>query len=105
MDIENIENLAEEVKNWDREDIKVLKEKFKELEAAINIYNNESGLVDEISFEDYINISSLPTAQMNKLGPHTDYPIWAVDKNRQALVGLGLDRIESEEEILEHYEA
>lgn len=99
----SIETLAEDIKNWNREDIKVLKEKIEELEEEIKIFNNEKNPLDPsdpIGLDDYVDLSSLPSEPFNGLAGHEDAPIWAIDKNRMCLAGEF--KIESEAELLEY---
>lgn len=97
-----IKNLVEEIKNWDRKDIKVLKEKLEELDTAITNMIINDPVQNEVKLADYIDLSSLPSEPFNALEGHEDAPIWAIDKNRMALVGEFT--IESEKELLEWFE-
>ena len=99
--MDRIEDLVKEIKSWDRKDIKDLKSKLVELDELIFEDNNRNDPDEPRNLNDCIDISSLPTEPFNNLEGYEDYPIWAIDKNRMALVGEDLESIQSESEILE----
>ncbi len=53
--------------------------------------------------DDYVRMDALPSAPIPE-EVDTGYPVWAVDKRGQALVGEGADEVESIEEVRAWYE-
>ena len=82
--------IAREVRAWDTEDISELVGLLTRLDAI--------GDRADWSAEDYVRMDSLPSAPIPE-GVDTAYPVWAVDKQGQALVGEGADEVESVEEV------
>lgn len=100
------ELLAESIKNWDCEDAYQLRQLIRDLKAEIDktdstgnkIYFNDQ-------FDNYVDMSALPSADLRDLDDKTDYPIWAMDNNGNVLFGDTADEIETYEQILAEYEA
>ncbi len=82
--------IAREVRAWDTEDISDLVELLTKLD--------ETAARADLRAEDYVRVDSLPSAPIPE-GVDTGYPVWAVDKHGQALVGPGADEVESIEEV------
>jgi len=82
--------IAREVRAWDTEDIS-------ELVGLLTRLDEITDRGDQ-SAEDYVRMDSLPSAPIPE-GVDTAYPVWAVDKQGQALVGPGADEVESVEEV------
>ena len=82
--------IAREIRAWDTEDISRLVELLAKLDE----------IVDRADWEvqDYVDMTALPSAPIPE-GVDTAYPVWAVDKRGMALVGPGVDEVESVEEV------
>jgi hypothetical protein len=84
--------IAREVRAWDTEDISELVGLLTRLDAIGDRADRRVGA------EDYVRMDALPSAPIPE-GVDTAYPVWAVDKQGQALVGEGADEVESIEEV------
>jgi hypothetical protein len=82
--------IAREVRAWDTEDVSRLVELLTKLDDI-------TGRADQRA-EDYVRLDSLPSAPIPE-GLDAGYPVWAVDRRGQALVGAGADEVESVEEV------
>jgi hypothetical protein len=82
--------IAREVRAWDTEDVSRLVELLTRLDEITDRADRKA--------EDYVRMDSLPSAPIPE-GVDTAYPVWAVDKQGQALVGEGADEVESIEEV------
>ena len=82
--------IAREVRAWDTEDISELVGLLTKLDETTDRADRKA--------EDYVRMDSLPSAPIPE-GVDTAYPVWAVDKQGQALVGPGADEVESVEEV------
>lgn len=82
--------IAREIRAWDTEDVARLVELLTRLDAIGDRADRKA--------EDYVRMDSLPSAPIPE-GVDTAYPVWAVDKHGQALVGPGADEVESVEEV------
>jgi len=82
--------IAREVRAWDTEDVSRLVELLTKLDETTDRADRRA--------EDYVRMDSLPSAPIPE-GVDTAYPVWAVDKQGQALVGPGADEVESVEEV------
>ena len=87
--------IAQEIRAWDTEDVSWLVELLTKLDETADRADQ--------SAEDYVRMDALPSAPIPG-GVDTGYPVWAVDKHGQALVGEGADEVESIEEIRAWYE-
>ncbi len=82
--------IAREIRAWDTEDISRLVELLTRLDEIADRADRRA--------EDCVRMDSLPSAPIPE-GVDTAYPVWAVDKRGQALVGEGADEVESIEEV------
>jgi hypothetical protein len=82
--------IAREVRAWDAEDVSRLVELLTKLDDITDRADRRA--------EDYVRRDALPSAPIPE-GVDTSYPVWAVDKHGQALVGEGADEVESIEEV------
>ncbi|MFA5409576.1 MAG: hypothetical protein WC343_12465 [Bacilli bacterium] len=82
--------IAREVRAWDTEDVARLVELLTRLDEITERADRRA--------EDYVRMDALPSAPIPE-GVDTSYPVWAVDKQGQALVGAGADEVESVEEV------
>jgi hypothetical protein len=87
--------IAREVRAWDTEDVARLVELLTKLDETADRADRRA--------EDYVRMDALPSAPIPE-EVDTGYPVWAVDKHGQALVGEGADEVESIEEIRAWYE-
>jgi hypothetical protein len=82
--------IAREVRAWDTEDVARLVELLTKLDETADRADRKA--------EDYVRMDALPSAPIPE-EVNTGYPVWAVDKRGQALVGEGADEVESIEEV------
>lgn len=82
--------IAQEIRAWDTEDVSRLVELLTRLDEITDRADRRA--------EDYVRMDALPSAPIPE-GVDTGYPVWAVDKHGQALVGEGADEVESIEEV------
>jgi len=82
--------IAREVRAWDTEDISELVELLTRLDDLVERAERWG--------EEYVDMVALPSAPIPE-EVDTGYPVWAVDKRGQALVGEGADEVESIEEV------
>lgn len=82
--------IAREVRAWDTEDVARLVELLTKLDETADRADRRA--------DDYVRMDALPSAPIPE-GVDTSYPVWAVDKRGQALVGEGADEVESIEEV------
>jgi hypothetical protein len=87
--------IAREVRAWDTEDVARLVELLTKLDETADRADRRA--------EDYVRMDALPSAPIPE-GVDAGYPVWAVDKHGQALVGEGADEVESIEEVRAWYE-
>jgi hypothetical protein len=82
--------IAREVRAWDTEDVARLVELLTKLDETADRADRRA--------DDYVRMDALPSAPIPE-EVDTSYPVWAVDKRGQALVGEGADEVESIEEV------
>jgi hypothetical protein len=90
------EIVAAEIRAWDLQDVRRLRDLLVELGA----YRAELG--GYINAQDYIDFSNLPSAPIPD-DVDTGYPVWAVDVQGYALVGLGARDVEHIDKIRARY--
>lgn len=81
-------NIAAEIRGWDLDDIRNLRDLLSELSEALQ----EEDIQDPRAVG--IDMAALPSAEI-PADIDTGYPVWAVDLSGYALVGPGADEIES----------
>lgn len=87
-------NTKEQILNWDRQDITVLRDLIAEHTRIMAKSENPE-------FEE-IDLSDLPSA-IEVPDIISTYPVWAIDAKGRALVGATADEVENLDEILEWY--
>lgn len=92
----HLENLVNRVNTWDHADIRELKDVLEQIPEVLR----EAGKAPRTA--DVIDFSDLPTEPI-PAGLET-YPIWAMDKKGQCLVGDDATSIENLDDIKAWYE-
>jgi hypothetical protein len=92
------ETIAAEIAAWDLQDVRKLRDLIVELGACRDEFGGH------INAQHYVDFSNLPSAPIpNDID--TGYPVWAMDVQGCALVGLGARDIEHIDEIRAHYQS
>lgn len=81
------DEIAAAITAWDTRDVRELRELLAELSAC----RTNNG--DPIDTQHYVDMTSLPSAEIPD-DVDTSYPVWAVDKSGNALVGDDATAIE-----------
>jgi hypothetical protein len=87
--------LVLEINAWDREEIQVLKDKLDEIRDILTALTRDHHEV--LDYEALgIDMADLPSYNLpDQFGDlYGTLPVWAIDRNGRALVGVGSDRIE-----------
>lgn len=87
-------NTKEQILNWDRQDITVLRDLIAEQNRTME--KSECPEFEEIDLSDLPSAIEVPNVI-------SAYPVWAIDVKGRALVGAGVDEVEDLDEILEWY--
>jgi hypothetical protein len=90
------ETVAAEIRAWDLQDVRKLRDLIVELGA----YRGELG--GYINAQHYVDFSDLPSAPIPD-DIDTGYPVWAMDVQGYALVGLDARDIEHVDTIRDRY--
>ena len=92
--------LGKQIMSWDRNAIEDLKEMLDELNEVIEqLFNTEIRDFYNEERDFGVDMSAFPTHEIP--GGKESYPIWAMDKEGDCLVGDTADQIENIKEILE----
>lgn len=95
---ENSENAIKAVKEWDLENIVDLRDALNELDQ---ILDSERGNDWGPRLDEVVDLSDLPSVEIpNDID--TGYPVWAMDRSGNCLVGDDLQDIESIDSIREY---
>lgn len=86
----------EKIMDWNKQDITVLRDLIAEQNKILA--NSEVPELEEVDLSDLPSAVEVPEII-------SDYPVWAIDVKGRALVGAGLDEIESLSKVLEWYAA
>jgi hypothetical protein len=89
------ETISAQIAAWDLQDVRKLRDLLVELGA----YRGELGYINA---GDYVDFSDLPSAPIPE-DIDTAYPVWAMDVQGYALVGLGARDIEHIDKIRDRY--
>ena len=82
--------IANEIANWDMNDVRVLRNLISELRASCRETDEDP--------EAFIDMASLPTVEI-PVDIDTSCPVWAMDVHGRCLVGERADSIETLDEI------
>jgi hypothetical protein len=86
------DQIAARIKAWDKMDVTELLSMLEELGESIKDGGDPHDRIDN-----YVTMSALPTAPIPK-DVDTSYPVWAMDRDGDMLVGADADDIMSLEE-------
>lgn len=100
--IERTKAAVARVENWNREDVHELRDLLRDLRGALFEESELCNYYHPFRLDEVIDIGQLPTEPFpDELD--TGYPISAVDRAGNALVGDALDEIEAVADILAYY--